>query len=506
MEILGRKVKISSLFQGDKTLWMLMLVLCIVSVLVIYSSTASMAYRKLDGNTTYYLSRQIMMVLLGIGVAVGVQFLNYKIYYNYARFLFYASLIVLSMTFFVGAEYNEESRWLKIYGLTFQPSDLTKITLVMILAKELAIRQYIISKIPILPPLTYGRFVKNREKNINILIKVTLPLIFPVAITAMMIMVSNLSTALIVGFTAFIVLLIGRVRLKELWRLVCLALVVFVLFIVTLKVLNVGRVDTWVSRIENFVSDEEVNTSSLKDMPADQFQKHQARVAVASGWLGGVGPGNSTQRSTLPHPYSDYAYAFIVEEYGLLGALAVLVSYLAIFYRALVIFRKCRTAFPALLVLGLSLTTTIQAMLHMAVSVDAGPVTGQTLPLISWGGSSLIFTCMSLGIIQGIARRVDEEQEEDEMGKKRHLVLEEWSQVELDDEVMNGYDDESAVLLTSEESGNDKYSEDLVGVKSVQEIDLLLQKDRLSKALSEDKYQSVVIWQDKKNEKNEDNI
>lgn len=194
-----------------------------------------------------------------------------------------------------------------------------------------------------------------------------------------------------------------------------------------LKVSGVGRVDTWISRIENFVMDDE--NSDGKTLSAEQYQVHQAKIAVASGWLAGRGPGNSTQRSNLPHPYSDYAYAFIIEEYGVLGALFLLGCYLWIFYRAIVIFRKCDTAFPSLLVLGLSLMITLQALLHMGVSVDAAPVTGQTLPLISLGGSSLLFTCMSLGMILGVSRQQNRIEQLKLLEEKRKLIVEEWEHV-----------------------------------------------------------------------------
>lgn len=494
MDIIDKRIKFSSLFQGDKTLWILSILLCTISILVIYSSTASMAYRKLDGDTTYYLSHQFVMVLIGIFTAIIFQFIDYKIYYRLAKITFYISLAIMSLTFTLGLELNDAKRWLGVGSLTFQPADIIKITLVIILAKELSIRQNMIDKVPMLPIYMWHTNIKKAQ---NIFYKVSIPLLFPIFITVLMIMMSSLSTAIVIGGTSLVVLTIGRVRIKDMISLLFVTIGVFFTITMILYILNVGRVNTWKSRITTFFQDDShFKTQDINNLSVEQFQKHQARVAIASGWLGGVGPGNSTQRSSLPHPYSDYAYAFIVEEYGLPGAVFVLILYLAIFYRALIIFRKCRTAFPAFLVLGLSLIITMQAMLHMIVSVDAGPVTGQTLPLISWGGSSLVFTCISIGIIQNVARRVQKEQKDNALGAERRLILEQWSQVEINNDIKSEYDETTTVLLTEEQNT----------IPSTQSIDSMLQKDRLSKALDNDKYQSVVIWDNKKKQNDEDNI
>lgn len=482
----NKKIKITDFFGGDSSLWMVILLLCVASILVVYSSTASMAYKELDGDTSHYLRRQIQFVLTGLTVTFFVHRFSYQTYFKWAKYIFYISLIPLCLTFFFGETYNETARWIRIpyTTFTFQPSDVVKITLVMILAQQLAIRQHMISKIPVLPSLNYSRWQTAPERNSKILFKVTIPLLFPVFITAVMIMITNLSTAIIVGVTSVIVLIIGRVRMKEIWRLVMLVVVCFLLIATSLKMAGVGRVDTWISRLENFFVDTK-ETDNSKEISADQFQKHQAKIAVAAGWLGGVGPGHSTQRSNLPHPYSDYAYAFIIEEYGLFGALIILGCYIWIFYRSIVIFHKCETAFPALLVLGLGLMTTIQAMLHMIVSVDAGPVTGQTLPIISLGGSSLITTCASLGIILGISRQQNEKSKYRALGEQRKLVLEEWDQVEMDESQKEEWE---GVIIEEEE--DDIRAED---IESIEELDIKMQHNRLEKALNEEKYQAV-IW------------
>lgn len=493
MNILGRKVNGASFFKGDLAIWMMMLILCLISVLVIYSSTASMAYSVRDGNTSYFLTRHIMVVLVSIGAAMVVQFINFRFYYRFAKYFFILSIFLLMMTFFNGATYNDESRWISLFGLTFQPSDFVKITLVMLLAKELSKRQRIMKNLRIIPPFWRIDAKKNKKKNLEVLQKITLPILVPIVISVVLIMISNLSTALIIAFTAFVMLIIGRVAIKELFRLVLLAICLFVLAVGIIALTGKGRVDTWVSRIESFVSGTDVKDVNINDMDEQTFQKYQAKIAVASGGLIGVGPGNSTQRSSLPHSYSDYVYAFIVEEYGLIGATIVLLLYFSIFYRSMMMLKNCKTAFPALLIVGLSFTITAQAMLHMMVSANVGPVTGQTLPLISWGGSSLLTTCIALGMIQGVVRRVKEIQKMDELDNKRHLMLEEWEQVELVEKDLG----EDSVVIIEEEA-----EEEEIVIRSSEEIDILLQKDRLTKALESEKYQPVIMWEEKKDSDN----
>ncbi len=423
---------------GDRSLWMVILILCLTSILVVYSSTASMAYRKLDGDTSYYLARQIKFVLLGLGIIFAVHHVNYGFYFRHAKRIFQVSIVLMLLTFFTGESYNEAARWLRVpyTAFTFQPSDVLKIALTVRLAMQLASCQKIIDRIPILPSFSYAAWKKYPERNSHILHQTTIPLIGPIVLSCVLVVISNLSTAIIMGLACIIVLILGRVRWREIGRLILLALVLFVLLVGILKLFGVGRVDTWISRVETFIgieSVEESPTGKRQEISDSEFQAHQAKIAVASGWLMGKGPGQSTQRSNLPHPYSDYAYAFIIEEYGFLGAVFILGCYLWIFYRGMVIFRKCKTAFPSIMVLGLSLMITLQALLHMCVSVDATPVTGQTLPIISLGGSSLIFTCVSLGMILGVSRQINYMEKMEKLEEQRRVITEEWEQVVADE-------------------------------------------------------------------------
>ena len=388
-------------FSGDRVLWVIIAILSIASLLVIYSSTASMAYRKAGGDTAHYFLQQLKFIVLGFAAMIAVHRIDYQRYARprFLSFVFVTALLFMLLTFFVGVNLNSASRWIRIplIGVTFQPSDFLRIALIAILARQLAKRQTNIHRMPLLPALTLRGWRKNPDKNFNILTNITIPVLGPIVIACAAIFISNFSTAAITFCTCLIMLYVGRVRVRELWRLVALV-----------YAFNIGRSHTWVNRLG--IGDMMSKTEQVKAQGEDDdLQQEQARIAIASGGLMGKGPGNSTQRSNLPHSYSDFAYAFIVEEYGLIGASLMLFLYLCIFFRGIVTFRRCGTAFPGLLVLGLCLMITFQAICNMLVSVCLFPVTGQTLPLVSLGGSSIVFTCLALGLILGISRQVKEE-------------------------------------------------------------------------------------------------
>ena len=395
------------IFGGDKVLWVILAALAVVSLLVVYSSTASMAYRKAGGDTAHYFMNQLKFIGLGFVVIYLVHRINYQVYARFARLGFLVALGAMALTFVVGVNLNDASRWIRIpgVGLTFQPSDFLKVTLVMVLAQQLAQRQTVIQKIPILPQFSVSGWTKNGRRNRDILFDTTIPLLLPVVLACGAIFFSNFSTSAITFFTCWVMLYIGRVRVRELWRLVGIVVVVIALALAFMSAAGIGRAETWMNRLKDYAG---IGTEQVDEKSDDNLQVEQAKIAIASGGIFGKGPGNSTQRANLPHSYSDFAYAFIVEEYGVVGAVVVLVLYLWIFFRTILIFQKCGTAFPSLLVLGLGLMIVLQALFNMLVSVNLFPVTGQTLPLISLGGSSLLFTSLALGMILGVSRQTQE--------------------------------------------------------------------------------------------------
>ncbi|MFT3825232.1 MAG: FtsW/RodA/SpoVE family cell cycle protein [Chitinophagaceae bacterium] len=393
--------------KGDRVIWAVVLILALVSMLVVYSSTGLLAYKYNRGNTEVYLFKQIAFMIVGLLVIYFSHRVNYTVYSKAARILFLLSVPLLIYTLFFGVTLNEGSRWIRlpIINLTFQTSDLAKLALFMYLSRLLSKKQDVI---------------KDFKQGF-------LPVMLPVIIICVLIAPANLSTALLIGATSMLLMFIGRVSSKHLLMTMGVAAIpvmILVLFAVAYydkeegkskelpSFVEVARMPTWIKRVQNFIYD---NKDGDKD---DNYQVNQAKIAIAKGGLLGKGPGNSETRNFLPHPYSDFIFAIIIEEYGLVGGAFILFVYLVFLFRSIRIFRKCPYAFGAFLALGLSFTLVIQALINMAVTVNLFPVTGVTLPLVSMGGSSFLFTCFSIGIILSVARNV-EKTEGKEKGKEK---------------------------------------------------------------------------------------
>lgn len=395
------------LLAGDRALWVIILVLMAISLLVVYSATNSMAYARAGGDTARYLLNQLRFIALGLGVMWVTHRINYQLYARFASLAFLVALGMQLLTFVIGVNLNSATRAIPIMGLTLQPSDFLKVTLVMVLARQLAKRQNFIEKIDLLPRL----FPQGSKKGSNAatLRATTIPLLAPLAVTCALVMPSNLSTAAIIFVACLGMLFIARVRFGEIVRLGLLTLFAGVVAVLLMDALNVARARTWTSRVREFVEMQAAPPADLAEVDPDEEQALNAKIAIASGGALGKGPGHSTQRARLSHSYSDFAYAFIVEEYGMLGGIVVLVLYLWLFFRTITIFQRCGTAFPSLLVLGLGLMIFLQAAINMLVSTGLFFVTGQNLPLVSMGGSSVLFISLSLGMILGVSRQMQEQ-------------------------------------------------------------------------------------------------
>jgi cell division protein FtsW len=379
--------------KGDKVIWAIVFMLTMISILVVYSSIGSLAY-KMNKTTESYLFRQVGYIALGVLIIYFAHRVNYTIYSRVATILFLISIPLLIYTLKFGSSINEANRWIKlpVINLTFQTSDLAKLALFMYLSRLLSKRQNVI---------------KDFKKGF-------LPLIIPVAIICILIAPANLSTALLIGGIALMLMFIGRVSVKHIMIVVGAALIPL-FFLVSVAshyydkeehvskdlpaVFSFGRMPTWVKRVQNFMYADKEDAS---------YQIQQAKIAIATGGFLGKGPGKSEQRNFLPHPYSDFIYAIIIEEYGLVGGTIILLIYLLFLFRSIRLFRRCPYAFGAFLAVALSFTLVIQAMVNMAVNVNIFPTTGVTLPLVSMGGSSLLFTCFSIGIILSVARNVEQ--------------------------------------------------------------------------------------------------
>jgi len=384
--------------KGDRVIWAIVIILTLISLLVVYSSTGSLAY-KYSKSTESYLFKQFTFIILGVLVIYFAHRVNYTIYSRVALILFLISIPLLIYTYFFGATLNEGSRWIKlpVINMTFQTSDLAKLALFMYLSRQLSRKQQVI---------------KDFKKGF-------LPIITPVAIICLLIAPANLSTAILVAGTSFMLMFIGRVNTKHILATIAIAMIpIMILFLVAVKyydkeegkskdlpaLFSSGRVPTWISRIQTFMY------STKGDGNEKSYQINQAKIAIASGGWFGRGPGNSNARNFLPHSYSDFIFAIILEEYGLLGGAFIVFIYLLFLYRCIRLYRKCPFAFGAFLALALSFTLVIQAIANMGVNVNVFPNTGVTLPLVSMGGSSFLFTCLSIGIILSVARNVEQQE------------------------------------------------------------------------------------------------
>lgn len=385
--------------RGDKYIWGIVVLLSLISILVVYSATGSLAYKMYKGNTNVYLFKQVSFSLVGLLVIYFLHRINYTIFSRVATILFLVSIPLLLYTLFFGAKINDGSRWIKlpIINMTIQTSDLAKLALFMYISRLLSKKQEVI---------------KDFKKGF-------LPVVTAVLIICALIMPANLSNALLTGATALLLMFIGRVSIKHILLTIGIALIPVALIVMTAvftydgkqktetpkagiaeKAKSFGRIGTWVKRVQDFMYAKDNETP---------YQVQQAKIAIANGSvLVGLGPGNSRQRNFLPQAYNDFIYSIIIEEYGLLGGAFMIFIYLVFLFRCIRIFRRCPYAFGAFLALGLSFTLVIQAVANMAVNVNLVPVTGVTLPLVSMGGSSFLFTCGAIGIILSVARNVEQ--------------------------------------------------------------------------------------------------
>ncbi len=376
---------LSKYFKGDKVIWGVVFALSIFSLLAVYSSTGTLAYKYQEGNTAYYIIKHFVLLVAGLSIIFVTHLIPFKYYSRLSQLFLYLSIFLLAITLVMGTSLNQASRWLTLPGLgfTIQTSDFAKLALIMYIARVLSLRQ--------------------TDKKLNDFNGVFVTLIIPIILVCGLIMPANLSTAAILFVTSFLLMFIGRVKVKYLLGISGVGVLIVALIIagVIISGSSTGRIGTWQNRIESFVNGDSDNN----------YQVEQSKIAIATGGILGKGPGNSTQRNFLPHPYSDFIYAIIIEEYGFFGGVIVLFLYLFLLYRAGVIVRKSRRTFAAFLAIGLTISLVFQAMINMGVAVHLFPVTGQTLPLVSMGGSSILFTGVAFGVILSVSRSVEKNEE-----------------------------------------------------------------------------------------------
>lgn len=371
--------RLKKYFKGDSVIWGVIVAMMVFSLLAVFSSTKTLAYQYRGGNAIYYLFRHGVFLFLGFITIYFIHMVPYKYFSRLSQLLLYLTVPLLGITLIFGTSINSASRWLTVpgLGLTFQTSDLAKIVLIMFLARMLSLKQ---------------DRIKSYKNGF-------LPLVAPVLIICGLIMPANLSTAIILFGVSIILMFIGRIRFVYLFGLsVVMVLAVVLLIFLALQFDWGGRAETWKNRFVNYVENADTDGT---------FQADQAKIAVATGGVIGRGPGNSVQRDFLPSPYNDFIFAIIAEEYGLLGGLLIIFLYLYLLFRAGRIVSRSTYTFQAFLAFGLTLMLVLQAMVNMAVAVGLFPVTGQPLPFISMGGTSILFTAAALGMILSVSRSIE---------------------------------------------------------------------------------------------------
>lgn len=364
--------------RGDKAIWLIVALLGIFSILVVYSAVGSHAYTHQGGDTTYFLVRQIIFISLGIVVMYVCYQLHYMQYQRFAPLLLFITIPLLIYTLVFGIEQHGATRWFTLPWInkTFQTSDFAKLALILFVARSLSLKQEVIKDLK----------------------SAFLPIIFPVILVCGLIAPDDLSTAGLLFITCLLMMFIGRVSMKYIALLLLLGVFVFsIIFLVGKSFPELVRVNTWESRVHSFMNPD-----------ADNFQVNESKIAIANGEWFGVGPGKSVQRNILPYAYADFIFAIICEEYGLTGGIFIIGLYLWLLFRCIIMVTRCPKTFGAILAMGLCLNIVINAFTNIAVAVQLVPATGLNLPLVSMGGTSIIFTCISLGVILSVSKFVEQ--------------------------------------------------------------------------------------------------
>lgn len=371
--------RIKAEFKGDSVIWAIVFILSLFSILIVYSSTSSLAFKERGGNTEYYLVKQIVILSIGLLITYLCHLMHYVKYKKAATVLLVISVVLLIFTLGFGVNINHARRWLTIpfLRLTFQTSDLAKIGLIIYVAKAISDKQDIIKDLQ-------SAFI---------------PIIVPIVVVCSLIAPADLSTAIVLFMTGMGMMFVGRVTVKYILLLVFCGIIAFAFLIVLAQAapeLDI-RVTTWVSRINNFF-----------DGTSENYQVNQAKIAIAKGGWFGVGPGNSTQRNFLSASYTDYVYSTIVEEYGLIGGIIVMSLYILLFFRVVRLVTIGQKSFGSMLAMGMAMILIIQAFANMSVALAFIPVAGLPMPMVSLGGTSLLFSCVALGIILSVSKYIEE--------------------------------------------------------------------------------------------------
>lgn len=376
-------MKLFNYLKGDKVVWAIMFLLSLLSILVVYSAVVTLAHKFKQGNSEYYLFKHMVIIISGFGLTYVFHKIKYTVFSKVAQVGFILSIPLLLYTLLKGVSAGEANRWIDTgIGLTFQASDIAKLMLLMYIARVLTTRQ--------------EQLVEFKA--------VIRYLLLPIGLICALILPANFSTAALLFMNCLFLMFVGRIKLKFMLYIVGACLLFALLLGITIYQFPnaIPRGATWKARIENFSKGDAKNN----------YQSDQAKIAIATGGVIGKGPGNSTQRAFLPQASSDFIYAIIIEEYGLLTGFVMLFLYMIFFFRGIRIIRDSEKTFGGYLAAGLTFSLVFQALINMAVAVNLFPVTGQPLPLVSMGGTSIWFTCIAIGIILSVSKSNEDKETE----------------------------------------------------------------------------------------------
>jgi cell division protein FtsW len=379
-------MKLFNYLRGDKVIWAIMFLLSLLSILVVYSAVVTLAHKFKQGNTEYYLVKHFVIIALGFGLAYLFHKIKYTVFSKVAQIGFFLSIPLLIFTYLKGVSSGEASRWVEIpgLGLTFQSSDIAKLMLIMYVARVLTVK---------------------RSELVD-LKSVSKYLMIPIVLICLFILPSNFSTAALLFVNCLILMFFAGIEMKIILKIIGICLLLGTMMISWIwfspDTFPSKRAYTWKARIEAFVNGDSNSN----------YQSDQAKIAIATGGVIGKGPGNSTQRAFLPQASSDFIYAIIIEEYGMITGFIMLFLYLILLYRGVKLLRDNDKPFGSFMAIGLTFSLVFQALVNMAVAVNLFPVTGQPLPLVSMGGTSIWFTMISIGIILSVSKSVEDKSEE----------------------------------------------------------------------------------------------
>ena len=383
--------KFLSHLKGDRVIWMVALFLCTLSVLAVYSAVSSLVWKAEGGSSAGVLIKHVFMLGLGLAFMYGTHLLPLTFFSRIGQLMIWVVIPLLVFTMFFGSNINNADRWIRIpgIGVTFQTSDLAKLVLILYVARQLTVKR---------------QMLHDFKKGV-------LPIVIPIAMVCGLVLPANFSTAALIGFVCFLMLVFGGVPWKHLFKLIGAVMGILLLIIVVGELgpeKLLPRYSTWKNRLVG----KEIQAGAIDD---SKYQIELAQYAIYEGGIIPKGPGSGTSRNFLPHPYSDMIYAFIIEEYGsVLGGALVMLMYVIFLFRVIRISIRSPKYFGGLTALGLGLVITIQAFINMGVAVDLFPTTGQPLPLVSMGGTSIVFVAIMFGVILSISKMDEENDEADQ--------------------------------------------------------------------------------------------